>query len=74
MIKWFTYKITMAIGIDICTKGDSMVCKECAYLKLEILEDKEYDYMWRCEMQPHRTALKIADLQKRCPLARWCRC
>ena len=46
------------------------MCKECAYLKLEILEDKEYDYLWRCDMQPNKIALKIVNLQKKCPLCK----
>lgn len=66
MTKWFTYKITMAIEIDICIKGDSMVCQECIYLKLRVLESQN-DYLWCCEQQPHRIASKIIDLQKKCP-------
>lgn len=43
-----------------------MVCQECIYLKLRVLESQN-DYLWCCKQQPHRMASKIIDLQKRCP-------
>lgn len=43
-----------------------MVCQECIYLKLRVLESQN-DYLWCCEQQPQRMASEIIDLQERCP-------